>query len=669
MDDDDSDLRRQLAEARRERALLLELLRRVPAAITFVRGRDLVIEFAHPIAVAALGHRQLEGRPLLEAVPEFADQPHVARMLRVFETGETSEETVVVHADTTGTGSLEESHWRSTYQAVRGSDGAVERLLLFDIEVTAEVQQRRRLELLQEMTAALSRALTVADVARVVVEEGAAKLGAPRGGLWRLSADGAFLELLHDKGYSAELREQYRRVPVGSDIPLARVLATGKPCFLSSRQEYEAHFGAVSRQTYAFRTSDETSFFCAPLIFDGKVVGCMSLNHAQRHEYAEPERRFVEALVDQCAIALHRAELVSAAQEARRAAEREEARFRAVFEQSQDGMLLTDASAIAVDVNAAACASLRRAREDIVGRPVRELLPPNDRETHDARLDELRRTGRVGPQERRLLLPDGTTRLFELNATVNILPGLNLASLRDIEDRKRGEENARFLEEASRMFASSLDPEQTLASLARLAVPRLSDWAAIDMLDEEGGERRVAVAHVDPEKIALAQAMRLRRPADAESAVQRAMRTGEPLLVERITDEMLLQSLQHDPEYLAMVRASAIFSLMIIPLPIRGQNRGAITFAFAESRRQFGPQDVRFAEELARRASAAFDNALAYRELQDSIGTANRLYQLTTALAGAMTTGDVTKSLRAHAPRTVGSLAADVWLLENLHGL
>src|SRR5580704_1256249 len=109
MDHDENELKRELVEARRERARLLDLLRRVPAAITFLRGRDLVVEFAHPIAMAALGDRRLEGRPLLEAIPEFAGQHHIARMLQVFETGETSEETVVVYADKTGTGLLEES--------------------------------------------------------------------------------------------------------------------------------------------------------------------------------------------------------------------------------------------------------------------------------------------------------------------------------------------------------------------------------------------------------------------------------------------------------------------------------------------------------------------------------------------------------------------------------
>jgi len=664
MDGRENELERQLAEARRERASLLDLLARVPAAVTFLRGRDLVIEFAHPLALAALGDRQLEGRPLLEAIPEFADQPHVARMMRVLETGETSEETVVVRANKTGTGVLEETHWHSTYQAIRGDGGTIERLLLFDIDVTKEVQQRRRLELLQELTSALLSALTIEDVARVVVEEGAAKLGAPRGGLWKLSADGAFLELLHDKGYSQELRRAVRRVPVDSDLPLARVLVTGEPCFLSSRQEYEERYGAVSRETYAVRTSEETSFFCAPLVVEGKAVGCMSLNHPRRHEYGEDERRFIEALVDQCAIALHRAELVASEQAARYAAEREQARFRAIFEQSQDGILVTDASTTIVDANPAACAILHRSRAEIIGKPGRDLLPPADRATLEARLDELQKAGRVAAEERRLLLPDGTARLFEMSASANILPGLTLTTLRDVEDRKRAEESVRFLEEASRMFASTLDPEQTLASLARLAVPRLADWVAIDMVDEEGSERRVAVEHVDPEKIALAHVMRLRRPADSESAVHRVVRTGDPLLVERLTDEMLLQSLSHDPEYLEMVRASGILSLMVIPLPVRGQGRGAITLAFAESRRLFGPRDVRFAQELARRASAAFENALAYRELQSSLETANRLYRLTTALAGAMTTGDVAESLRVHAPLTVGSQTADLWLLD-----
>ena len=68
-----------------------------------------------------------------------------------------------------------------------------------------------------------------------------------------------------------------------------------------------------------------------------------------------------------------------------------------------------------------------------------------------------------------------------------------------------GNQRAKFMSEASAALASSLDYEETLATVARLAVPKLGDWCLIDVADETGQLRRLAVTHVDPEKIALAK--------------------------------------------------------------------------------------------------------------------------------------------------------------------
>jgi hypothetical protein len=75
----------------------------------------------------------------------------------------------------------------------------------------------------------------------------------------------------------------------------------------------------------------------------------------------------------------------------------------------------------------------------------------------------------------------------------------------DITERKRAEEAQRFLAETSATLSSSLDYQATLTRVARLVVPHLADWCAVDIVDEDDGSiRRLAVAHQDPEKVALA---------------------------------------------------------------------------------------------------------------------------------------------------------------------
>ena len=86
----------------------------------------------------------------------------------------------------------------------------------------------------------------------------------------------------------------------------------------------------------------------------------------------------------------------------------------------------------------------------------------------------------------------------------------------DIEDRKLAEERQRFLVEAGWVLGSSLDYEQTLADVARLAVPRVADWCAVDIF-VDGALERLALEHADPLKVALARELQeamLRGPLD-----------------------------------------------------------------------------------------------------------------------------------------------------------
>ena len=84
--------------------------------------------------------------------------------------------------------------------------------------------------------------------------------------------------------------------------------------------------------------------------------------------------------------------------------------------------------------------------------------------------------------------------------------------IEDITELKRAEQGQRFLAEAGRVLAGSLDYEETLSSVARLAVPDIADWCGIDVL-ADGELARVAVAHVDPEKIAEATEIAVSLPA------------------------------------------------------------------------------------------------------------------------------------------------------------
>jgi PAS domain S-box-containing protein len=172
-----------------------------------------------------------------------------------------------------------------------------------------------------------------------------------------------------------------------------------------------------------------------------------------------------------------------------------------------------------------------------------------------------------------------------------------------------------FLAEASAILAQGLlDFEATLSNVARLAVPDFSDWCAVDLI-ESGAIRRVATAHVDAAKQALATDLQERLPLDPNAAtgVPNVIRTGRPELLPDIPDELLVASIA-DPDLLELVRRLGLRSIMIVPLVARGRTLGAMTFAAAESGRHYGQADLVLAEELAQRAALAVDNARLYQD-------------------------------------------------------
>jgi PAS domain S-box-containing protein len=184
--------------------------------------------------------------------------------------------------------------------------------------------------------------------------------------------------------------------------------------------------------------------------------------------------------------------------------------------------------------------------------------------------------------------------------------------------RAEAEEAARrahFLAEASVILDESLDYASTLASIARLAVPWLADWCAVDMVGADGERERVAIAHVDPEKIALVEEMERRYPQDPDAATgpPNVLRTGRSEIYPDITDEMIVQAAR-DEEHLEFVRSLEMRGVIIVPMVARGRTLGTITLAAAETGRRFGEEDLLLAEELARRAGQSVDNARLYRE-------------------------------------------------------
>jgi PAS domain S-box-containing protein len=187
------------------------------------------------------------------------------------------------------------------------------------------------------------------------------------------------------------------------------------------------------------------------------------------------------------------------------------------------------------------------------------------------------------------------------------------------EDARR---QAAFLADVAAVLSRSLDYEETLTTVARLAVPEIADWCAVDIVNQAGDVKRLAVAHVDPAKVQYARELQQKYPPDpnATEGVHEVIRTERPVLVTSISPELLALRVR-DEERLRIIRALGLSSYICVPIVSPGGVLGAMTFVFAESGRHYTERDLAFAQDVAARAALAIDNALAYQRAH----TANRV--------------------------------------------
>jgi PAS domain S-box-containing protein len=192
-----------------------------------------------------------------------------------------------------------------------------------------------------------------------------------------------------------------------------------------------------------------------------------------------------------------------------------------------------------------------------------------------------------------------------------------VATLFDLTEHRQREEALAFLAEASVVLTETLDLQHTLTELVELAVPRLADWCTIDMLDH-GEIRNVGVAHADPDTARLARRLHARRPlrAQASSGVSAALSTGRSQLIEDVPAWLATEETP-DEELLTLSRVLGVRSSIVAPLAGHGRVFGALTLATTESGRRFTRQDLAIAEDLARRAALAIENARLYAAEHD----------------------------------------------------
>jgi PAS domain S-box-containing protein len=446
-------------------------------------------------------------------------------------------------------------------------------------------------------------------------------------------ADWCFVELLMPDGRidrvvmehvdpsKREFIEEYdRRYPLDPDAPMGspQVIRTGEPELMSDIPDQ--FWAAVAQDPEQHRLMREVGIVSAlvvPMRVRGTVIGDIALAHSvSGRRYTADDLPRAQDLADRCALAIENARLHTAAERARDDLE-------AIVEGVADAVTAQSPEGRLVYANDAAVRLLGYPdAETLLSAPpseFRERFEMLDEEGNDIPLERLpgRRAlagERPPPMTVRYRHYESaevrwsrvqSTPVFDDDGRVRL--AINV--IEDITDIKRAEQGHRFLSRASQELASSLDYQETLRSVARLAVPEVADWCAVDV--RVGDElERVAVEHVDPERVALAREVQERYPADAsaDTGVWGVLRRGLAELYRDIPDDLLVQTAR-DEEHLELIRKVGLRSAMLAPMTLRDEVLGVISFVSAESGRRFDEHDLALAEDLALRAAAAVENA------------------------------------------------------------
>jgi signal transduction histidine kinase/DNA-binding NarL/FixJ family response regulator len=171
---------------------------------------------------------------------------------------------------------------------------------------------------------------------------------------------------------------------------------------------------------------------------------------------------------------------------------------------------------------------------------------------------------------------------------------LLMRALRHAVEHKRILEHQRYLSDASRALAGSLDYQATMERVARLPVPLMAEACVLELRDEDRSEPWLVVHAVDP-----ACAERLREASESARAARTCLEpeVGVPPAFARL----------------------GFAACLVVPLSADGRVLGSLSLLRNAERSGFSAEEAEMLDELALRSALALDNARLHRELQVAI--------------------------------------------------
>lgn len=191
-----------------------------------------------------------------------------------------------------------------------------------------------------------------------------------------------------------------------------------------------------------------------------------------------------------------------------------------------------------------------------------------------------------------------------------------VCTIANISARKSREDKLKFMLESAKILSITEDFYQRLTQKAKLAVPLLADWCAIDLLRGKETER-VVVVHQDKKMMDYIFDFQKKYPPDptAPGSVLNVIKNQKAQFIPVITEEMLVAGTK-SPEHLEDIRKLQLKSIMVVPITARGKGLGAMTIAYAESGRVYTTDDLQFFQEFCTHIGVLLDNARLYEAIR-----------------------------------------------------
>jgi PAS domain S-box-containing protein len=421
-----------------------------------------------------------------------------------------------------------------------------------------------------------------------------------------------------------DLRARFQLDPEGAH-PVARVIRSGEPALLPSMTSaLLSSFAQGSEHARFMIEHNYHSAVVAPLLARGRTLGALSvLRLGDGEPYASEDLELVCELARRAALAIDNARLYSEVRQV-------EQRLEAVLVNLAEAITVVDEHGQTVFANQAAAELLgadtpselmsaaagtimprflvldeQGTELDLESMPGRRLFAGEHPEPLLVR-NIVRATG----EERWLIVRSSPITDPE---TERILYVVNV--FENITEVKRAQLAESFMAEASRVLASSMDYSETLLRVARLAVPQIADWCAVDVVNDRGEIELVAAHHIDPDKLAAAERIdRRHRPTlDDAIGVAEVIRSGHAQMFTDIQPDALA-AYARDDEHLELLSEIGARAVIIVPMAGAAKTIGAITLVSSDSIRSFTEADLALAVRLGRRAGTAVENARLYTE-------------------------------------------------------